>query len=148
MNRAKSSHPEGQSAPIAVKVALIGVINKTFNRPLATVATKIWNSVRPGENGTRYRRGYYMNSLKVDPDKPCATIPNICPGGGGHMHWKERRTLTIEEAKRLSAFPDEFIMTGSFTEQWMRLGNSVPPLLARAIAVHIRKHILDGRGAP
>ena len=137
------THPKPQTRPISAEDAVRGVVNATFNRPLATVATAIWNAVKPGQNGTHYRAGYYMNSMKVDPRKPMPTIPKICPGGGGHMHWKERRTLTIEELKRGASFPDGFAFIGKFDAQWQRIGNSVPPNLMRAIAEHIRREILD-----
>lgn len=136
------THPKPQTRPKTAEDACRGVANRTFNRPLATVATAIWNAVKPGQNGTHYRPGYYMNSLKVDPSKPMPTIPKICPGGGGHMHWSERRTLTIEELKRGASFPDDFLFAGKFDDQWQRIGNSVPPNLMRAIAEHVRTAIL------
>lgn len=136
------SHPKAESQPIAAKEATRGVSSKTLNRPLATVATAIWNHVKPGQNGTHYRAGYYMNSLKVHPDRPMPTIPKIIPGGGGHMHWMEQRSLSIEEAKRGASFPDEYKFVGRFDAQWERIGNSVPPLFMKSIAVHIRDALL------
>ena len=137
------SHPKAESATITARQSIEGVRNTTFNRPLATVATLIWNTVQPGQNGTHYRPNYYMNSLKVHPDHPMPTIPKIIPGGGGHMHWTERRSLTIEEIKRGSSFPDAMRFIGAFDEQWQRIGNSVPPLFMRAIAEYIRREVLE-----
>lgn len=141
------SHPKPQTGPTSARIAFQGVINATFNRPLAAVATAIWTKVKPGQNGTHYRQGYYMNSMKCHPDKPLPTIPKICPGGGGHMHWSEKRSLTIEELKRGASFPDLFQMSGNFAQQWERIGNSVPPNLMRAIAEHIKDKILSQSGA-
>jgi len=131
------------SIPFTVKQAFKYVQNRTFNRPLATTASNIWNSILPGQNGTKYRTGYYMNSCKVHPDKPSPTIPKICPGGGGHMHYAEKRTLSIEEIKRLGFFHDNYQMKGKFDEQWMRIGNSVPPGLMRAVALNLRHYLFD-----
>lgn len=136
--------PEPESQPITAKEAILGVESKTFNRALATVATAIWNSVKPGQNGTHYRPGYYMNSLKVDPDRPMPTIPKIIPGGGGHMHWQEQRSLSIEEAKRGASFPDLYRLTGKFDVQWERIGNSVPPLFMRSIARNVKSMLETG----
>lgn len=141
------SHPRAEGMPVTARCAIEGVNNKTFNRPLATVATAIWNHVKPGQNGTHYRKNYYMNSLKVDPSKPMPTIPKIIPGGGGHMHWAEKRSLTIEEAKRGGSFPDQYHFVGKFETQWERIGNSVPPLFMRSIARHIRSELLNKYGA-
>ena len=137
------SHPKPDSKPISAREAMNGVLNETFNRPLATVASAIWNKIKPGENGTVLRPGYYMNTVKVNPHKPSPTIPKTCPGTGGLLHWAEKRTLTIEELRRVSSFPDDFKFKGSFTNQWMRIGNSVPPNLMRAIAEHIKVNILE-----
>lgn len=54
----------------------------------------------------------------------------------------ERRKFTIDELKRICAFPDDFILKGTYAQQWERLGNSVPPVMMRAIAETIRDRIL------
>ena len=136
------SHPTACARPSPVRTALDGVSNATFNRPLAAVATIIWNSIRPGQNGTKYRANYYMNSVKVDPGRPAPTIPKIVSGTGGHMHWQERRSLTIQEIQRIASFPDCMRFVGKYEEQYARIGNSVPPLFMRAIAEHMRGHVL------
>lgn len=137
------SFPKGEGRPITARQALGNVDNLTFNRPLATVATEIWNHVRPGQNGTHYRSNYYMNTVKVNPDKPFPTIPKVASGTGGHLHWRKLRTITIEEAKRGHSFPDNYILIGSFSQQYERIGNSVPPLFMEAIARHVREKILE-----
>lgn len=59
----------------------------------------------------------------------------------------ERRKFTIDEVKRICSFPDDFVLKGSYAQQWERLGNSVPPLMMRAIAAAIRDNILTGQVA-
>ena len=54
----------------------------------------------------------------------------------------EKRKFTINELKRICAFPDDFTLCGSYAQQWERLGNSVPPLMMKAIASTIRDEIL------
>jgi len=56
----------------------------------------------------------------------------------------QRRKLTIAELKRLCGFPDDYLLTGSYQEQWARLGNAVPPPMMAAIASVIRDRILHG----
>lgn len=84
-----------------------------------------------------------MNSVKIDPNKSSPTIPKVVSGTGGHMHWNEARSLTIEELKRLASFPDDYKMVGKYEQQYERIGNSVPPLFMRSIARHIKQEILD-----
>jgi DNA (cytosine-5)-methyltransferase 1 len=45
-----------------------------------------------------------------------------------------RRHLTIPEVQRICAFPDDYVLTGSFQERWERLGDAVPPPMAAAWA--------------
>ena len=58
------------------------------------------------------------------------------------VHPVEKRKFTIAEVKRICAFPDDFILCGSYAQQWERMGNSVPPVMMRAIAETIRDEIL------
>jgi DNA (cytosine-5)-methyltransferase 1 len=54
----------------------------------------------------------------------------------------EKRYPTINEAKIMGTFPKDFMFIGGEVTQWERIGNSVPPLLMEAIAIHIRDKIL------
>lgn len=53
----------------------------------------------------------------------------------------ERRKFTIQELKRICAFPDDFVLLGSYAQQWERLGNSVPPVMMKSIAETIRDEV-------
>jgi DNA (cytosine-5)-methyltransferase 1 len=71
--------------------------------------------------------------------------PAIMAGTAGNLWMQgptEKRKFTINELKRICAFPDDFTLCGSYAQQWERLGNSVPPLMMRAIASTIRDEIL------
>jgi DNA (cytosine-5)-methyltransferase 1 len=59
----------------------------------------------------------------------------------------EKRKFTIAELKRICAFPDDFILKGTYAQQWERLGNSVPPVMMKTVAEVIRDEILAGNKA-
>ena len=73
-----------------------------------------------------------------------SSSPAIMAGRTTEMRQgNEKRKFTIAEVKRICAFPDDFILTGSYAQQWERLGNSVPPLMMKAIAEVVRDQILS-----
>ena len=58
-------------------------------------------------------------------------------------HPQVDRLMSIDEAKRIQTFPDDFILPHSPTQNWERIGRAVPPNLMKAIAECIRDNILD-----
>lgn len=55
----------------------------------------------------------------------------------------QKRKFTISELKRICGFPDDFVLTGTYAQQWERLGRAVPPVMMAHIAQAIRKNILE-----
>jgi len=138
------SHPWAESIPCTVNQAWKNINNNTFARPLANIGQKVWNGIKEGQSGTSYRKGYYFGSAKPSFDKPAPTLQKSFSGIGGMLHPSEKRSITIEEGKRIGSFPDQYkLIFGSYTDKYARIGNSVPPLFMRSIAKHIRQEILD-----
>lgn len=97
-----------------------------------------WDRLAPG------KKGKYLNFVKPRLDKPCPTVTQT--GGqtcaASVVHPTEKRKFTIAELKRICGFPDDFILTGTFAQQWERLGRAVPPVMMAAIGATIRDRIL------
>ncbi len=58
------------------------------------------------------------------------------PEKGRYLHPREDRPITHREAARLQTFPDTFIFEGTKIEIARQIGNAVPPLLGKVIALH------------
>ena len=78
-------------------------------------------------------------------DRPSVTIRTefFKPEKGRYLHPVADRAITHREAARLQTFPDSFEFDGTKTEVARQIGNAVPPVLAKAIALHV--HNLIGR---
>lgn len=90
------------------------------------------------------KRNY--NVLKANEQS--STIMTIADD---YIHYNSPRSLTVREMARLQSFDDSFVFQGKRSTggnnrktevpQYTLVGNAVPPLLARAIANEILKHI-------
>jgi DNA (cytosine-5)-methyltransferase 1 len=49
------------------------------------------------------------------------------------------RVITVREGARLQSFPDGFRLASEMLPAWTQVGNAVPPLLSRAIAIEFAK---------
>ena len=113
----------------------------------------------PEGRGIRYKKdeeAYFTKSLKLNIDwenirekrlrqtqyqrlDRKSISPTIVTNPRSYYHPCEHRYLTIREAAKIQSFPNDFQFEGPKTSQWLQVGNAVPPLMSKAIAVSIKK---------
>lgn len=109
--------------------------------PLSGRAKKIAEKMREKMTGDFY--GSTDRSFKDRPrgvDEPAPAVPaqqisKMVSSTGANL-----RGLSIGEVMRLQSFPDQYDFgDASWKDSWKMIGNSVPPLMMRGIAQHLRK---------
>ena len=83
--------------------------------------------------------------------KPDSQSPTVLTIADDYIHYARPRALTVREMARLQSFDDSFVFQGKRSTggnkrktevpQFTLVGNAVPPLLARAVALEILRHI-------
>jgi site-specific DNA-cytosine methylase len=152
-------HPDPLYQPIPVKAVIprsLGTRSQKINpwipsdEPAATICKTEFGyelkeaEIKPTWQMARVLAGQerkkHFGLIRLDPEKPS---PTILRGSGGTttglIHPWHLRRLTISEIKALASFPEQFQIHGNYKEKWARIGNSVPPLLIKAIAERIRQ---------
>lgn len=119
----------------------------------------------PEQHGARRRNGngalsgisYDQNNRRLHPYKPSHTI--AASFYANFIHPFQHRNLTAREGARAQSFPDYYRFMGKktvvshkllqreerfdekFLCQYNQVGNAVPPLLARTIALHLQERL-------
>lgn len=92
------------------------------------------------------RNGIFKDKyFKLENDKVSKTITaHMKFDCNMYIHPTQARGLTPREAARAQSYPDDYFFRGAYTKTYMQIGNSVPPLLGRAIAQVIKKYMREG----
>ena len=135
-----------------------GPLNLHFGRSPTELSRKRYRAVPPGGNRFDLQR----NAPDLVPecwrkkvsggtdlfgrlwwDRPAVTIRTefFKPEKGRYLHPEKDRPITHREAARLMGFPDDFIFKGSKIQIARQIGNAVPPALAGAIALQVKKSL-------
>jgi|APSaa5957512535_1039671.scaffolds.fasta_scaffold10700_2 DNA (cytosine-5)-methyltransferase 1 len=109
---------------------------------------KIFKKLLPGQRISDlpskynpYRKDIFPDKIKKQYwDKPSSTIlAHLSKDGLMFIHpdSSQNRTFTPREAARLQSFDDTFVFEGPRTQQYLQIGNAVPPLFAQTVAREI-----------
>ncbi len=119
---------------------------------------RFWRRIQPGGSANNILKmgsgcTAYANAQKLHPNRPSPTIPKMNGGGGFATiaHWAEQRAVSVRELAVLSSFPLDFkwpsgkgSARGRYVERTAQIGNAVPPLFMKEIALHVREEFIGG----
>jgi DNA (cytosine-5)-methyltransferase 1 len=134
--RGQEKDPENLAVPRDFDPGLLTSSLRTVHTPLSK---KRFAETPPGKTEPVSR------FLKLDPKGICNTIRAGTASDRGAftsprpIHPYSPRCITVREAARLHSYPDWFRFHVTKWHGFRQIGNSVPPLLARAVATMVRK---------
>jgi DNA (cytosine-5)-methyltransferase 1 len=93
-----------------------------------------------------YDAGKFPNKWrKMWSDQPARTLmAHLGKDTYSHIHYdsEQARTISVREAARLQSFPDGFQFCGTMNPAFRQIGNAVPAVMARALALEIQTALL------
>ena len=94
--------------------------------------------LRPGE---QHQRRFSL--IKLHPRQVCPCFVATSDLSAGCVkHW-DNRALTISEVKRITSLPDDYILTGNYSQKAERAGRMVPPNMMAMIADNLYKRVIS-----
>jgi site-specific DNA-cytosine methylase len=119
------------------------MVSRSLSKLIALLPKNPEKPTRLGHVYPGYTRNYTLTRCSWDRPAPTMVVSGQRPDGlTGAVHPDQDRKFTIPELKRLTALPDDFILTGTLGQAAERVCRMVPPLVTKAIAESVYTKVL------
>ena len=149
--------PEPDKEAMKLKDAMVGLVNDPDE---VKYLTEKWeNTAYWKQTGSKmptnpdkvltgmdfHPKGHHFNLKRCSLEAPAPTITAMgsAETTAGAFHWSEPRKLTIPELKRIMALPDDFKLTGKWSQKAERCGRMVPSRMMERIASSVYERLLE-----
>lgn len=143
---AGDQYPEAHAHAVALfeeRIAALRIKTGKSLGPKSKEYQELWAATVPPYDASKFPNKW----RKMEADAPARTLmAHLGKDGYSHIHYDstQARTISVREAARLQSFPDGFKLSGSMNPAFKQIGNAVPALLAKAIAVNLYQSLMRG----
>ncbi len=126
---------------------------KPDKKPWITIREALKGLPNPKSKDNNFPDHQFRDNAKIYPghtgsyiDEPSKTLKagaHGVPGGENMIRFFDGsvRYFTIREAKRIQTFPDDYLISGSWTEGMRQLGNAVPVKLGEVMGIGLKEKL-------
>ena len=119
------------------------LIDEIKNYKIGKILAKLPKNPPHKVSAASIMNGSYFNLIRSSYNDPCPTLCQMGATQSCACACDEDRRFTINEIKRISSLPDDFILTGEYRQQYERAARMVPPIMMMNISKTIKEEILD-----
>lgn len=118
-----------------------GAPQKLHNHRAPNHTPEVVERIRKAKPGEKVPYRFSFEKMRLRWDAPSPTLLDGPRPTWHYAHPEDDRGLSVRERARIMSFPDKFIFVGQIPKQRMITGDAVPPLMAKAVAMEIKRYL-------